>query len=176
MEKENLPKWEDITREELCKLYFNNSQSAIADMFGINVKYVKGKLSKFHINKFTTDKYNPNIELNIRAWQDLIDFGNINTFSKAIAEYIFRETSIENLHKEFNIPDGRMKELNKDVVNHVSNLLYLFMSCQYHALSRFLHSRGDNLKWDDPKIDLGYIEMVLSMYKGDLGYELKEGK
>lgn len=174
MEKENLPKWEDITREELCKLYFNNSQSMIADMFGIDVKFVKGKLSKFNINKFTADKYNPKLDLNTRAWQDLIDFGNINTFSKAIAKYIFRETSIEDLHVEFDIPQNRMKEMNKEVVDKVSNLLYLFMTCQYHCLSRFLHAYGDSLEWDDPKIDLKYIEWILNMYNDELGYELKE--
>ena len=174
MENKDLPKWDDITREELCKLYHNNSQSMIADMFGIDVKYVKRKLSKFNINKFTTtNKYDAKLDLNIRAWHDLMDFGNINVFSKAVAKYIFRETSIENLHVEFDIPQDRMKEMNKEVVDKVSNLLYLLMTCQYYCLSRFLHTIGDGLKWDDPKIDLKYIECILNTFKCELEYELK---
>lgn len=173
MEKENLPKWEDITREELCKLYQNHSQTQIADMFGIDVKYVKGKLSKFYINKFVTDKYDPKLDLNMRALQDLMDFGNFDTFSKAIAKYIFRDTSIENLHVDFNIPDNRMKLMNKEVVNHVSDLLYLYMTCRYHTLSRLLHAEGDNLEWDNPKTNFDGIACILRTYKDDLGYELK---
>ncbi len=58
MEKENLPKWEDITRCELGKLYFGQTKQNIADLFGITKKDVDKKLKEFGINKYNSMWYN----------------------------------------------------------------------------------------------------------------------
>lgn len=57
MEKENLPKWEDITKDELGKLYVDNSQYELAIMFGVDKKDIIKKLKEFGLNRVTKMMY-----------------------------------------------------------------------------------------------------------------------
>lgn len=52
MKTENLPKWEDITRDELVEIYRNESKPTIAQMFNISIREVDKKLKMFNIKYY----------------------------------------------------------------------------------------------------------------------------
>lgn len=70
MEKENLPKWEDITKDELGKLYVDNTQGEIAEMFGVDKKEVTKKLWEFGLNRITVMMYDEEF---VKRFEDILN-------------------------------------------------------------------------------------------------------
>lgn len=124
--------WDDITEEELRRLYYdeNLSDSQISDLFGVTKGKVAYKRNKFGIsirNKVYQEFVEQNNELFIKLNSDskerLLRRENIDSISKAITHFAFRNGPIENMHSNNQLSENDMKTLNKYMVNRIAGLL-----------------------------------------------------
>ena len=81
--------WNNITREELEELFENNTDSMIAELYGVTKSQVKSKRNKWDIKltNYTMKKLFEN--LNQNSQERLLDPKNFDTISIALTHYLY---------------------------------------------------------------------------------------
>lgn len=167
MEKENLPKWEDITRDELGELYANAiSKQSIADIYNIEKKEVEKKLKKFGLTwRYCLVKYKYTKRLEEEPITDLLDKDNIGRFSKVLTKYLYRNGPVEDLHCDYHIPQEKMKEINIFTANRIAGILDIIMDKDFQKLLLFLVDYAVEDYWEEPVPDREYIDLHYENYQ-----------
>ncbi|HML35947.1 MAG TPA: hypothetical protein PKA19_00785 [Bacillota bacterium] len=124
--------WENITKEELLDLFFRQSMpdSAIADLFGVKPSQVTYKRRKYDITvrgclkeEIRSGTAPILAKLNVMAKDRLVNQTDVDTLSKAVTHYIFRNGPVEDIHANGQLFEDDMKILNKFMVNRIAGLL-----------------------------------------------------
>lgn len=125
--------WNEISREQLMYLIIDKelSNASIAKAFGVSMYKVRYKKSKFKLtvaDRLWEEFARGNGELidalneDVKSW--FLDYKNVDTLSKSIANYIFRSGPIENLHGNSQlVSDKSMKAINIYMINRIAGLL-----------------------------------------------------
>lgn len=139
--------WDDITREELEELFEKNSDSMIAELYGVTKSQVKTKREKWDIKqinyvlkKFFEEDFNKKLfeNLNQSSKKRLLKKDNIDTISIALTHYLFRNGPIEDIHNEGKLSQQDMKILNKFIVNRIAGLLEIINKEEWLKLELLL--------------------------------------
>lgn len=124
--------WDDVTKEELKQMYFDEElfDWQIAERYGVSkskVRYKRNKLGITMKNKYLYDMIEHRtphyFKLSAEAKELLLKRENIDALSKAITHYIFRNGPVESMHANNQLSEDDMKTLNKYMVNKVATLL-----------------------------------------------------
>lgn len=163
--------WDKITEEELKQLYYNEEMSdqQIADKFGVTKSKVSYRRKKFGINikntiyqDFISNNADLFRKLNSDSKERLSKRENIDTISKAIVRFSFRNGPVEDMHANNQLSDPDMKILNKYMVNRIAGLLTAIADDDWlklELLTAFYENFGTD--WDKPEPDLEEINLVL---------------
>lgn len=153
--------WNNITREELEELFENNTDSMIAELYGVTKSQVKSKRNKWDIKltNYTMKKLFEN--LNQNSQERLLDSKNFDTISIALTHYLFRNGPIEDMHSKGQLSQEDMKTLNKFMVNRISGLLNTLDKGEWLKLELLLNIYGlYGRDWDKPVPDTYEIERI----------------
>lgn len=163
--------WDDITEEELRRLYYdeNLSDSQISNLFGVTKGKVAYKRNKFGIsirNKVYQEFVEQNNELFIKLNSDskerLLRRENIDSISKAITHFAFRNGPIENMHYNNQLSENDMKTLNKYMVNRIAGLLTAIADNNWLQLELLLsYYTHFGTRWDKAEPDVEEINTTL---------------
>lgn len=170
MEKENLPKWEDITRDELGELYSTGlTKQDIADIFSVSLSSVKYKLAKLKLTyRYCVAKYRYLRIMEEEPVPELLDKDNIGLFSKVLTKYIYRDGPIETLHTKYHIPDEEMKEINIYMANKIAGILDVITDGDCKKLLALLSSYPVESYWEEPTPDRKDIDARYEILKRGL--------
>jgi len=166
--------WNELTKEELKHLYYNEglSDRQIADLFGVPKSKVTYKRKKFGISnwkkvyqKYVEEHSELFEELNSSSKERLLKRDNIDILSKAITHYIFRNGPIEDMHAGGQLSENDMKTLNKYMVNRIAGLLTTIADNNWLNLELLLSYYGlFGTEWDKAEPDTYEIDFVLKTY------------
>ena len=170
--------WDDITEEELKHLKYDDkmSDSQIADLFGVSKGQVAYKRNKFGISikeNIYKDIMEHNSErfekFNMDSKERLLKRDNIDTISKAITHFAFRNGPIEDMHVNNQLSEDDMKKLNKYMVNRIAGLLTAITDNNWLQLDLLLSQyKYYGTDWDKAEPDLEEINTILKYaIKGD---------
>jgi predicted transcriptional regulator len=163
--------WDDINEEDLKELYYdkNLSDKQIANMFGVSKGKVSYKKKKFGIsfkNKVYQDFIKENSELfeqlNSNSKERLLRRDNIDSISKAITHFAFRNGPVEDMHANNQLSENDMKILNKYMVNRIAGILTAIADnnwLQLELLLSYYNLFGTN--WDKAEPDVEEIDSAL---------------
>lgn len=146
---ENL-EWDKITKEDLKKLFKNNSDSMIAELYGVNISQVKYKRNKWNIKLYNypihDDKdFNNALLKNLnqsskeRLKERLFDKNNIDSISIALTHYFFRNGPVEDMHSAGKLSQEDMKTLNKFMVDRIAGILETMQNGEWLKLELLLN-------------------------------------
>ena len=162
--------WNDITKEELEELFEKNTDSMIANLYGISKSQVASKRKKwdiklinYTIKKFFSEDFNKNLleNLNQSSKDRLLNKDNFDTISIALTHYLFRNGPVEDMHSDGKLSQEDMKTLNKFMVNRISGLLKTLDKEEWlklELLLNFYSLFGRN--WDKPVPDTDEIDTI----------------
>lgn len=163
--------WNDITEEELKHLYYEEelTDRQIADIFDVAIGKVTYKRRKFGISiknmvyqEFMSQNSDLFNELNLNSKERLLRRENIDSISKAITHFAFRNGPIEGMHANAQLSQADMKILNKYMVNRIAGLLTAIADnnwLQLELLLSYYKLRGS--EWDKAEPDMKEINLVL---------------
>ena len=164
--------WNNITKEELEELFEKNTDSMIADLYGVSKSQVKSKRGKWDIKlinytlkKFFSEESNKNLfeNLNQSSKNRLLDNNNFDTISIALTHYLFRNGPVEDMHSDGKLSQEDMKALNKFLVNRISGLLKTLDKGEWLKLELLLNFYSLFGKdWDKPVPDTDEIDIIYS--------------
>jgi len=123
--------WKDITKEQLRKLYVEEriSPFSISLLYGIKQSQVDYKRDKFGIKfkEIVADSFLKNVpeSTNQSMKEVFISAFDIDTFSKIITHYAFRNGPVEDMHADGKLFEEDMMILNKFMVNRIAGVLQL---------------------------------------------------
>lgn len=171
-------KWENVSRDELEKLYYEKDMSdrQIADLYGISKKKVEYKRRKYGItfNKkifkdFEEENYELFETLNRDSKARLCDKSNIDGIAKALTHYVFRNGPVEDMHSEGKLSESDMKTLNKYMVNRIAGILSAIEEGEWLKLE-LLYSfyRLYGTDWDAAEPDKEEMELIFQQLKKPL--------
>ena len=179
---ENL-EWDNITKEELEELFEKNSDSMIAQLYGVSKSQVKNKRYKWDINQinyvtknFLEDLSNRKLfeSLNKSSKDRLLNENNIDKISIALAHYIFRNGPVEDMHSEGKLSQEDMKILNKFIVNRIAGLLKTINDGDWLKLELLLnYYRFFGNNWDKPIADTEEIDFSYERFLENLSSQAK---
>lgn len=163
--------WNDITKEELKHLYCVEelSDNQIAKLYGVTKSKVSYKRKKFGISR-TTQVYQEVMgknnelfkKLNVDSKERLLKRENIDTISKAITHFIFRNGPVEDMHANNQLSENDMKTLNKYMVNRIAGLLTAIENNNWLQLELLLAYYGlFGSEWDQAVPDMEEINSAL---------------
>ena len=93
-------------------------------------------------------------EYNLKMKDVVLNPNNINTFSKVVALFAFRDGPIERIQIEKGLSDDDMKELNKSFVNRIAYIFELISSEQWGELDNMISFNEMLVEhWDNPVVD-----------------------
>lgn len=179
---ENL-EWDNITKEELEELFEKNSDSMIAQLYGVSKSQVKNKRYKWDIKQinyvtknFLEDLSNRKLfeSLNKSSKDRLLNENNIDKISIALAHYIFRNGPVEDMHSKGKLSQKDMKILNKFIVNRIAGLLKTINDEDWLKLELLLnyYSIFGN-HWDKPIADTKEIDFSYERFLENLSSQAK---
>lgn len=164
--------WENITKDELEKLFEKRSDAMIAELYGVTKSQVKSKREKWDIKQinyvikeFLSDSTNKDLfeALNQSSKDRLLNESNIDTISIALTHYLFRNGPVEDMHSDGKLSQTDMKTLNKFMVNRIAGLLTTLNSGDWLKLELLLNFYGLFGKdWDKPVPDTDEIDLMFS--------------
>lgn len=162
--------WGSITEEELKHLYYDKelSDRQIADLYQVSKGKVTYKRNKFGISirngiyeEFTQQHSEVFQELNGNAKKRLLKKENIDSISKAMTHYIFRNGPVEEMHANQQLSEEDMKKLNKYMVNRIAGVLTKIVDENWLQLEMLLHYyRYYGGKWDNAEPDMDEIDLL----------------
>lgn len=163
--------WQDITEEELSKLYLqdNFSDSEIANKYNVSISKVRYKRKKFGltaVKRLYQDFFTENSELfavlNEQAKDRLCKSENINWLSKAITHQVFREGPVEDMHGKGQLSQEDMKTLNKYMVDNIGMMLAAAFAGDWLMLELWLsYYKTYSQNWDNPDVDTTKIRQYM---------------
>ena len=163
--------WDDITEEELKHLYYDEKlfDSQIADLFGVTKGKVAYKRNKFGISikgqiyKDIMEHKSEGFEkFNMGSKERLLKHESIDSISKAITHFVFRNGPIENMHANNQLSEDDMKKLNKYMVNRIAGLLTTIKNNNWLQLDLLLSQyKHYGTEWDKAEPDLEEINTIL---------------
>ena len=182
---ENLD-WDHITKEQLESLFIDEviSNNRIAELYGVTPSRVSNKRKKWDISifspkylykEFMNNDKNLTSLLNENAKVRLFQNLNIDSVSKALTHYIFRNGPVEDMHSVGKLTEEDMKTLNKYMVNRIAGLLKLVQEGEWLKISimlDYLKYSGSN--WDKVEYDTEEIEVFYQLEKEKLEKSLQE--
>ncbi len=170
--------WDDITKEQLEKLFIDEhiSNNMIANLYNIEGGKVISKRNKWGI-KQNSAKYfykrfeENNLEIFKNLNQDskdrLFNIDNIDWISKALTHYVFRNGPVEDMHANHQLSQEDMKTLNKYMVNKIAGLLKLVNDGHWLKIELMLIAlKNYGVEWDPCEYDTKEIDMVFKHRMG----------
>lgn len=161
--------WNNITKEELEELFKKESDTIIAELYGVSNSQVKYKRNKWNIklrnyaidNFFNSDECKNLLKnLNQKSKERLLNKDNIDVASIALTHYLFRNGPVEDMHSEGKLSQGDMKILNKFMVNRISGLLTTINAGEWSKIELLLDFyKNFGSEWDKPIPDTEEIEL-----------------
>lgn len=179
VKKDMCQSWNDITDEDLKRLYYdkNLSDREIADLFGVTkskVAYKRNKLGITLKNKTYQEFVEQNRELfeelNLKSRERLLKRENIDAISKAITHFAFRNGPVEDMHANNQLSEDDMKTLNKYMVNRIAGLLTAIADNNWLQLELLLsYYRLFGTDWDEAEPDMEEINSAIIFALGGRG-------
>ena len=161
--------WKIITKERLAELVKENSNSMIANQYGVSVGQVRYKRKKFGITMYDLafqevfgKRTRQKIKDSVADKDLLFNSANIDMLAKAITQYAFRSGPVEQMHCESKLTDEDMKILNKDMVNKIAGLLQKVFDDEWEQIMDVfsfyveLCSNWDNAEPDTKDFDINF--------------------
>ncbi|WMJ77555.1 MULTISPECIES: hypothetical protein [unclassified Sedimentibacter] len=165
--------WDEITQEELKYLYYDEelTDRQIADIFGVTIGKVTYKRKKFDINiknKVYQEFMNQNSDLlkeaNSNSKERLLKRENIDSISKAITHFVFRNGPVEDMHANNQLSEVDMKTLNKFMVNRIAGLLTAIADNKWLQLELLLsYYKLFGTEWDKAEPDMKEINLAMKL-------------
>lgn len=161
-------KWENITRDELLKVYVENDvcDSMVADMFGVTKSQVVSKRRKLNITQHDMiyERYikgNEKELLNECKKQYVLQNLDIDDMSKALVNYLFRLGPVEDMHQKGQLSQNDIKTLNKYMNDRIATLIYLFRNEDWERLYAFFSAiTRYKPDWDKAEILIDEIDEI----------------
>jgi hypothetical protein len=160
-----------ITEEELKHLYYDEelTDREVADMFGVAIGKVTYKRRELDItirNMIYQEFINKNDELfeklNSDSKKRLLRRENIDSISKVITHFIFRNGPVENMHVNDQLSEKDMKTLNKYMVNRIAGLLTAIADNNWLQLELLLsYYKLFGGEWDKAEPDMKEINFAM---------------
>lgn len=101
-------------------------------------------------------------KLNSDSKERLVRRENIDSISKAITHFIFRNGPVEDIHANSQLSDKDMKTLNKYMVNRIAGLLTAIADNNWVQLELLLsYYRLFGTEWDEAEPDVKEITSIL---------------
>lgn len=163
--------WNEITYEELKRLYYYErlTDREIANRYSVGIGKVTYKRRKFGITfksmvyENFMDSNRPLFnELNMKSKERLFRRDNIDSISKAVTQFAFRNGPVEDMHANNQLSQSDMKVLNKYMVNRIAGLLTAIADnnwLQLELLLAYYRKFGD--EWDGVEPDMKEINLAL---------------
>ena len=166
-DKEEILDWDHITKEQLEFLFIDEkiSNRAIAELYQDKVRSKRKKWdisiysAKYMYKNYVKNNEDLYVLLNQNAKMRLMNPELIDTISKALTHYVFRNGPVEDMHADGKLTQQDMKTLNKYMVNRIAGLLKLAEEGEWLKISLmldFLKPYGN--EWDKAEYDTEDIE------------------
>ncbi len=161
--------WNKITPDELRHLYYDKemTDSQIAAMFDVSIGKVTYKRKKFNINikNMVYEQFLKSdifIKMNAESKKRLLQRDNIDSISKAVTHFIFRNGPVEDMHANNQLSEHDMMTLNKYMVNKIAGLLTAIANDDWLKLEfLFLHYKIYGSQWDNAEPDMKEIDLII---------------
>ena len=160
--------WDDISKEQLHKLYVDEQMPAFAIslLYDIKQSQLDYKRKKFGIKfmdivakNFITNVPETTNELMKTVFTEKID---IDKFSKTITHYAFRNGPVEDIHASGKLSQEDMMILNKYMVNRIAGILQLIKDKQWFKLVGLMDLYGIyGADWDKAEPDIEELNECL---------------
>lgn len=164
--------WEDISEEQLRKLYVDNRIPSIliSRLYGIKQSQVDYKRKKFGIKfmEIIANDFIDNVPKVTNDSMKTIFFNNfdIDKFSKIITHYAFRNGPVEDMHSEGKLSENDMMVLNKYMVNRTAGILQLIKDKQWFKLVGLMNLYGIyGADWDKAEPDTKELDTCLKLIR-----------
>lgn len=149
--------WDNITREELLKIYTENDvcDSMVADMFGVTKAQVVNKRKKLNITQYdmTLERHFKLSNIEPHSETNVLQKYDTNRLAKALTHYLFRFGPIENMHQKGQLSEEDMYALNKYTYDRAATLVHLLKTEDTDRLSALFKLLTIwNPDWDEPEI------------------------
>lgn len=166
--------WSSVNKEELKQIYIVEglSDQEISNKYSVPISKVRYKRKKFGITYrakstfqlFNTDnKYKKRIDM--EAFDLLDNCDNIDLYSKALTNYLFRSGPVEDMHCKGQLSQDDMKILNKYIVNRTATLLTLIFNDEWFKIYlAFQYHKHFGTDWDPAEIDYGEFDIPLDFW------------
>ena len=155
--------WDNITKEELEKLFEEVTDNMIAELYEVKKSQVQTKRNKWNIKQrnYIIKNFLEQNQINQISKNKLLNRDNIDMISIALAHYLFRNGPVENMHSEGKLSQKDMKTLNKFIVNRIAGLLKTVNDEEWFKLEllfNFYKHYGND--WDTPIADTEEIDVI----------------
>jgi len=126
-----MEKWENITKAELESLFCeqNNTDSAIAELYGVKkgqVTYKRSKLGvsmkEWNYEQFSSRNGKAYKATNEYSKASLLAKESIDGIAKALTYHVFRNGPVEDMRTDGKLSEEDMKTLNKYMVNQLAGI------------------------------------------------------
>lgn len=160
MEKENLPKWEDITRLELGRLVAQTTKGEIANMFNITVNDVNKKMKNMELNSFGCALEFKDLTTDLDDIKETILFSKSGMEQRAhrISQYLIKDIITPDFKDKFS-----KKELDKmyyNMVSKVCGLLDIATDKDWVRLGIILNNLPNPQGYTYTSIDREYVDKL----------------
>lgn len=161
-------KWENITREELLKIYVESDvvDAMVAEMFGVTKSQVVSKRRKLGINMYDI-MYERNIKGHEKEFlaeakkRYVLNDMDIDVMSRALTLYLFRFGPVEDMHPNKQLSQNDIKTLNKYMNDRIATLIYLLRSEDWERLYDLFNAITKyKPQWDKAEIRLEEIDKI----------------
>jgi len=173
-------KFENLSAEDLNQLFIveEKTDEILAELFDVNKSKITYRRRKLGItirnsilDEFLQVKSEKAKEMNLQVKDEILSLKNINTISKAITHFAFRNGPVENMHAHPNnqLSEEDMKILNKFMVNRLAYVFKLIIEERWiefdFLVTKIYGMYGHD--WDEAEPDDGstrkLIEMMIEM-------------
>lgn len=160
--------WDDISEEQLRKLYVNDKIPSIliSRLYGVKQSQVDYKRKKFGIKfmEIIANDFINNVPKATNESMKTVFFDNfdIDKFSKIITHYAFRNGPVEDIHSNGQLSEEDMMVLNKYMVNRIAGILQLIKDEQWFKLVGLTNLYGIyGTDWDKADPDTKELDTCL---------------
>lgn len=158
----DLPKWEDLTKDDLGKL-FNNpelTKSIIADLFGVEHRDVIAKLNHYNLKNYYCYAKYPRKEMQEDNREAFLHKSLRQEIVNEIAAYL-TTSAIDT----YNISNGDYSSICKDMVSRIGGIIEAAEQGEWTQLSYFLKKYKRSVQFEiSPKgkeiIDSEYFKFT----------------
>ena len=168
--------WNDITKEQLEKLFIDEeiSNQRIADLYDTDYEAVRRKRRKWDITIYSSNYISKKLYdgfvgenkelfdiLNMNSKDRLFQEKNFDQIAKALTHYLFRKGPVEDMHANHQLSQEDMKTLNKYMVNRIAGLLKLVHEGEWLKIELMLNFfKFYGTEWDKAEYDTKEIDFI----------------